>query len=391
MNDEASAPIAELSAHADTAAAGAVLTWLIAAAGRAPSGDNTQPWQMTPCLDPLAIDFYLDPARDLSPMNAGQRMALIACGAAIQNVLLLARERGYNPRLSLKSAADFSTSPQLIARITLTEPLRPTACDHAERTILERVCNRRLYDARTVSPLILAELKQATPATHGIQTHWIADPPVLDSLASFVGDADRIMFGERSMRSAFLANVRFDLPPHARATEGLPLGSLEISKAQGAGMRAIGACPDMVFRAAGGAAMFAAHARKLIRSASGLCLIAADSVADHADLRAGQALQRAWLTLTELGLAAQPMMSLLVLDNALRRGDHALAMRLAQRGAPVVVSDFHEAVRLLGLDGQPRFLLRFGYAAAPSGRMGRLGDRSERGDRGDRCEGEVGA
>jgi hypothetical protein len=360
------------------------LTRLISSAEQAPSGDNSQPWKISARLQPLCIEFNLDPTRDCSPMNSGQRMALIACGAAIENVLLLARESGYRPQLEwidqspAKSSLMDSGSggPGLIARVKLSEPIKPTASDHVERIIAERMCNRRPYDGRPVSPLIIAELQDATRTSAGIRTHWITDSAARDALSNLIGDADAIMFGEGSMRSAFLANVRFDLPPGERAEEGLPLASLEISKVQGAAMRAAGALPDLAFRALGGAAMFSAHARRLVKSSSGLCLITADDDTDHAELRTGQALQRAWLALTELGLSVQPMISLMVLENAMRHGDSALISKLVRRGAARTVSEFRDVAGLLGVAGNPRFLLRFGYAAEPSGRTGRRGQVS---------------
>jgi nitroreductase len=56
------------------------LDTLLARAVRAPSGTNTQPWRFVVDDEARTIALDLDPARDPSPMNAGQRMARIALG-----------------------------------------------------------------------------------------------------------------------------------------------------------------------------------------------------------------------------------------------------------------------------------------------------------------------
>src|SRR5437588_12772428 len=60
---------------------------LMTAAVRAPSGDNTQPWRFSVDSGRGRIAIDVDPARDPSPMNAGQRMSRIAVGAALENML----------------------------------------------------------------------------------------------------------------------------------------------------------------------------------------------------------------------------------------------------------------------------------------------------------------
>jgi hypothetical protein len=117
--------------------------------------------------------------------------------------------------------------------------------------------------------------------------------------------------------------------------------------------------------------LFAAKARQLVASASGLCLVVAPDSAAATDVLVGQAMQRAWLALTAQGLAVQPMMSLLVLENA---GEHGTPELVASLGRDRL-ADLRDTLRALVPEigtGRPAFLMRFGYALPPSGRTGRL-------------------
>ena len=72
-----------------------------------------------------------------------------------------------------------------------------------------------------------------------------------------------------------------------------------------------------------------------------------------------------------LRFAAQPMMSLLVLDNALRHGTPELVARLKQQRAEALLEELNAILLNSGIVGRPAFLLRFGHAEPPSGRTGR--------------------
>jgi hypothetical protein len=77
------------------------------------------------------------------------------------------------------------------------------------------------------------------------------------------------------------------------------------------------------------------------------------------------------LTLTAEGLAVQPMMSLLVLENIGEHGDAALVESLGRGTLAALQHEFRALVREIG-GWRPAFLMRFGFAPAPSGRTGRL-------------------
>jgi hypothetical protein len=335
---------------------------LIAAAVRAPSGDNTQPWHFD--VDPAArqITLSVNPARDPSPMNAGQRMARIAVGAALENLLRAAPVFGWHAELQ-------EAVPPALAVVHL----RPGegGIEPGTDFLPIRVTNRRLYNGQPIPPELLVRLRKDSSVFRRVCTYWIAEPERLTALASLIGQADAVMFGDPSMRQAFLAKVRFDLPPDSPAEEGLPLGALELTAGDRIALRIMRRLPNGLLRLGGIGRVFAAKARQLVESASGLCLLVAPDSAAQTDLHVGQTMQGAWLALTALGLAAQPMMSLPVLDNALEHGTPELIARLGRDRLTALATELRRLVPEIGA-GRSAFLLRFGFAPPPSGRTGRL-------------------
>ena len=333
---------------------------LLGAASRAPSGDNTQPTRFT--VDGDSIAFDIDPSRDPSPMNAGQRMARIAVGAALENLLIAASALGFATEL------DATPAPHL-ARVRLRGEANPQAEIAPE--LLERTTNRRPYDARPLPAETLSRLAAKTPKLEDVFTHWITDGDRLKAIAATIGQGDGLMFGEPRMRRAFFENVRFDRPPGEAVDEGLSLNSLELTAADRVALRVMRRVPDPVLKLGRASAVFQGKARQLIVSSSGLVVISAGSRGETTDINVGRALQRAWLALTAAGLAAQPMMSIPVLANALDHGDDRLRSTLGETRVTTIVDTFRRLVPELG-DRGPAWLMRFGNAPPPTGRTGRL-------------------
>jgi hypothetical protein len=335
---------------------------LIKAATLAPSGDNTQPWKFS--FDPIQnrIDLFVDPARDPSPMNRGQRMARIAVGAALVNLQRTAQHNGWPTEL-------ISPERPALASIRLVGP-GPEQIN-IEHVLTERVTNRRFYNGQPLSEAILSALQEETPAEENVQTLWMTDRTRLPNLGRLIGQGDALMFGVPSMRKAFLANIRFDSPALARVDEGLSLASLELSSLERPALSAMKWLPNWLIHYGGGLRAFATKAQRLVESASGLCLILANDDSEKTDQFVGQATQRAWLALTRFGLAAQPMMSLPVLENAIDKGSEDLISPLRETTVKRLIQEV--AGLILEVKGsRVAFLLRFGFAPFPSGRTGRI-------------------
>lgn len=339
------------------------LTALIDAATRAPSGDNTQPWRFDVDSEEGVVECSVDEARDPSPMNADQRMARIALGAAVENLLNAAGPLGWEARL--ESIDTTGRARVRLSRATVDSKSDPVA------NLRNRVTNRRLYDSCPMPPEVLARLAEQTPPFDGTHTHWLVGADRLKPLAGLIGRADATMFGEPSMRRAFLSKVRFDLSADVVAEAGLPLGSLELSGMDRLALRMMPWLPNWLLKYSGGLRAFAKKARQLVESASGLCVVVARGSAPATDLVVGRAMQRAWLALGSAGLAVQPMMSVPVLENVLEHGDNAVVASVGRDRIAAIRDGFRSLVPEIG-DGRPAWLMRFGYAPPPSGRTGRL-------------------
>ena len=112
----------------------------------------------------------VDETRDPSPMNAGQRMARIAVGAALENIFRMAGNSGMVPSLAV--------SPEGVV-VQFDERLRSIPIE-PDRTIMERVTNRWRYHRQDVSQQDRRRMEEAMGAPGGVAVEWVTEPAEID-------------------------------------------------------------------------------------------------------------------------------------------------------------------------------------------------------------------
>lgn len=322
---------------------------LISAAILAPSGDNTQPWRFEIDDEMPSITVCVDETRDTSPMNAGQRMARIACGAAVENIVQTAAWNRWSTTVE-------HVEPSAV-RVILDGDCRHSG--DIPEAIKNRHTNRKLYNGQPISASQLRLLEESIDVPEGIEVRFITERRDIERCADLIGQADAIMFGQIRFLQAFLDNVRFDQPTNAPVEFGLSIGSLELKWLERQLLPHMRQLPEAVTSSLAVRRAFKAKARQLVQSAGGLCVICARPATDESDLEIGRIMEQAWLAFTRFGFAVQPMMSIPVLASA---------------GRPIE-SVRTELVRAMQADPADNELLaailRFGYGPPSTARTGR--------------------
>ena len=320
------------------------------AARTAPSHGNAQPWRFA--VDGETISFSIDHERDTSPDGT---MARIGIGAAIECACVAAARMGATVRFQAPSEGALVT-------LSITGPKRLPDPDLA-RT--RRITNRRIYDARPLDDATLRVLRDATAARDRAQTQWFGRERVR-ALGPLFEQADALFFSISRLRERQVFGIRFDVKDREEVSYGLSVGSLELSSGERATLMGLRKPLDPRV-AAGELKKMGARARRLVESASGVCIITTVGSDPMADVDVGRAVQRAWMVLTQRGLAAQPMTTMM-----------SLSIAAADAGADAdpriggLLTAFRGVFPNVPQDTRIAFLMRFGWAEAPSCRVGRL-------------------
>ena len=332
--------------------------YILDAARIAPSNKNMQPRRFAEEGDTISLS--VDHERDRSPANADGRMARIAVGAALECALLRAGRMGATVRFE-------TPRPNALITSTVGPPKRMPGFDKA---LVRRVTNRRLYDGRPLDDTTFSLLHEATGPLDSTRTLWFGRERVR-VLGPIFEQAEVLFLSNPSAREHMLRAIRLDARDREEVLRGLSSGSLELSTADRLALDVCRMTTDRV-ATSGAFAPMGARARRLVESASGVCVLVTRGTEPSTDVTIGRCMQRAWLLLTRRGLVAQPMSTVSALEAMLdveRGGGPAVGERQRVEDLVAKVRAAFPSVERTSRIG---LILRVGWAPPPTARVRRL-------------------
>ncbi len=345
-------------------------TWMTAGM-LAPSGDNLQPWAFGLDRSRGIIALGCDPARDPSPMNAGNTMARISLGAFLANVLYTHQHNSRPfPPMQIHTGGTI-----VVSDLPAAEP--PGEIPPILRI---RYTNRAPFGGELRGGDLARLAAEATrqflawtrclglsdAATAALRVELITEPAVIRAVAEVISRADRVLFGDDAARAAFLDAIRkAEQCGGADAPEGLPLETLALARTQTSLLRFCLKLPPRVLRYLLFPSSVAARTYRLVAGSPAVAAVIAPDWHPTTDVLIGMLVQLFWLILTREHVVAQPMMSLPVLHNMAR---HQLLPYAAVDELQARISQL-----IPGLNGERLgFLLRIGRATQAGHSPGRL-------------------
>jgi len=130
---------------------------ILAAASRAPSVHNTQPWSVH--VQGTVLDVRADDSRRLAHADPAGREMLISCGAFLANLRVAARRESFRPLLTLLPD---DADPALVARIDLVPGVLPDADELDLAVAIERRSTSRVpFEDQPLDADVLEDLDKA--------------------------------------------------------------------------------------------------------------------------------------------------------------------------------------------------------------------------------------
>ncbi|MFE0100483.1 Rv1355c family protein [Streptomyces sp. NPDC059009] len=301
---------------------------LVAYGIQAPSGGNTQPWLFV--SRGRVLECRIDDSQAPSLLDFERSASHLAIGAAVENIDLAARAAGW--RCTARLFPD-PADPGLVCELTLTEgvegeggsegadapPLSLSLTEWIER----RTTNRALGSDAPLARRAAAALTRCADES-GARLHLVTERGQLDELGRILGAGDRLRMMSRPLHHDMMAELRWGDEAVRRTRDGIDVATLQLDTTDLTGISIARHWPNLAFlRRIGGGASFEEGARKLVAASSAIGVLSIPGTAPDAYVQGGRALQRLWLTATSLGLAVQPLSSLLYLFARVERGGGA--------------------------------------------------------------------
>lgn len=277
---------------------GSTLERLAAAAMRAPSGGNTQPWQIAISEDSITVGID---AEYTSTMDVNFRGSAVALGAALLNIKIAAAEHHV---LGPVTVTDADTAP-LQATMRTTAGGADPALASLYKPMLNRESNRH---HGTPKPLDDATTTQLTAAAqqHGAHLRLLTQRDDITQAATILAAADRVRFLTPHLHQEMISELRW--PGDPDPDTGIDVRSLEFDPGEMAVLDVLRR-PDVMEQLAewdAGSAL-GDDMRDRVLASSALAVVTVTG----ADLRAyaagGSAVEAVWIAAQQQGFGVQPV------------------------------------------------------------------------------------
>jgi molybdopterin/thiamine biosynthesis adenylyltransferase len=269
-----------------------------AAANRAPSGGNAQPWHIEARDGAVAI--RLAPERTTT-MDVHYRASAVALGAATFNARVAAAARGLIGEVEFEPGDEASPLNAVVRLASGTAPDLAAMYD----AMLRRETNRRRGDGAPI-PAQSLELLSEAARSEGARLQILSEPAELDRVAAALAAADRIRYLTPRLHAEMFAELR--LPGDPEPETGIDVRSLELDPADLVMLDILRRSEVMAILAAwdaGSALGDDTYDRLTASAAVGVVSVSGQSLTDYA--RGGSAVESVWITAQRHGLAVQPV------------------------------------------------------------------------------------
>ncbi|HUY62364.1 MAG TPA: hypothetical protein VMV50_01055 [Candidatus Paceibacterota bacterium] len=332
---------------------------ILAAANQAPSGENCQPWRFV--VSGLTVEIHVRPERDQSYYGWGQRASYLACGAALENLVIASSKEGY--------AANVSYFPDKgdawhVATVTLRKDASAPR-DVLADFIYERISNRKPY---ATEPLTQAEedtLHSAAVGSRPGSLKLVKDKEAIAVLGRVGSTNEEVMLANRALHDFFFSHVTWTKEEDDAKKIGFYIKTLELPPPAEKMFKMFNNWSVMRILAKLGFNRIVAKqngATNASAAAMGAFIIDGTEPIDF--VKVGRAVERTWLAATSLGLSFQPLTGVLFFKLKIAAGESDMFTTAEQR---LVMTAYGKASQIFNADGKHiAFMFRIGRADPPT-------------------------
>ncbi|MCC8426836.1 Rv1355c family protein [Mucilaginibacter sp. UR6-11] len=299
----------------------ATITELVNAACAAPSTGNDQPWKWLYRSDNGILFLYHDEYRSFSFGDFQKTASFISFGAAFENLSIHALAKG------MQTSYDFlpdTKNERLVAAICFSEAQIPDSkLITLDKAIYKRHTNRNPAPKMQLATNVFEQLGSIAETIPGAKFQVFTDEETLKQLGDIIGACDRTRLLNPAGHNDFISReMRWTSEDAERTRDGIDTKTLGFTNSQLAALNIIR--NEKVIRTINkleGGLGFDGLARRIVKTASAICMITLPEYSLANFFEGGRAMERFWLEATNLNLAVHPVISPFYLFSRILHGN----------------------------------------------------------------------
>ena len=261
---------------------------LVECAIKAPSGHNTQPWKFEN-ID-TGIIIHPDFKRALPVVDAENYELYISLGCALENLLIAAKQKGYNCQVKYPS----NTTESIVIDITKDNSGKYTY-DVLFNEITKRQVTKSKYNDKTLSDEVLQKLTSCFNF-EGVSLCILNGKKNYETIIPLIIEANNSQFNNKDFLNELVHWIRFSKNEAEKKKDGIWSATM--------GMPGLGRfLGGLVMKNFVNAKSEEKRLVDLLNHTQGLAIFISDTNNAEAWVKTGQAFQRFGLTATHLGIS----------------------------------------------------------------------------------------
>jgi molybdopterin/thiamine biosynthesis adenylyltransferase len=271
---------------------------IAAAANRAPSGGNAQPWHIEAGRDVITIRLAPE---HTTTMDVGLRGSAVALGAAFFNAkVTVANQEMLGPVSLIEDVGGVPLQATLHLRDGSDPDLAPLY-----QPMLARETNRRLGKPQSIAAETIG-LLHAVAEREGARLHLLTGRDDIERAATILAAADRTRYLTPPLHAEMISELRW--PGDPRLDTGIDVRSLELDAGDLAVLDILRR-PDVMAHLArwNAGTVLGDDTRRRVLASSAVAVISVPGGTLTEYARGGSAVEAVWITAQQRGFAVQPI------------------------------------------------------------------------------------
>lgn len=338
----------------------AIIKAIVEDAIKAPSAGNNQPWHWH--LKGNTLGLFHHKERSAGWTDPDDHLAMMALGAALENLQLSAKTKGLECTVLLKENKQAGDAVALIGFKPLLTAVTSQEKNLAE-TIGKRCSNRKKGKGEIIPEETFASI--ASVLSEPFHFTKVTEADQIRLLAEIISEVEKIRFMHpEGHKEFFQKELRWTPEEITESKDGIDIATLELSFLEQTGIK-ISAEEKVIslVRDWGGGGGLKKITREAVLSSAAVGLIYASGKGRPDFLRAGREVQRAWLQANHLQATVHPVSSPLFFFDRIKRHRDLDAQTVEKIAG---LEEKFKSIFPVAASGTPYFLFRLSIAEAPS-------------------------
>jgi hypothetical protein len=325
----------------------------------APSGDNCQPWYFD--VKESTLFIYKKDEGNNNYLDFKSRGTLLAHGALIENISIVANHYGYNIETTFFPEKD---DTNLVSSLVFSKNKNQEEEDSIFEAISKRATNRKQYFRKPILDKDKNQILKNIENTN-IFVNFLENENDKKNIFNSVTQMERVALQNKFIHKLFFESIVWSKKEEQKNKQGLYLKTMELPPPVAVFFKLLRFWPIARILSKISFSKKVAENNAISYQSSYPIIFSIKNTDPVSYIELGRVVERVWLRATKLGIAVQPLAGVLYVYQ--RLSEEKNKDSILSNEEVFIIENSYKTIKILsGSDGIVSMILRVGYSEDPS-------------------------